>query len=153
MELSLCGINCGECTLKECCAGCAKTNGHPFGGKCIIASCPCKNNCDICSANTKDSRCQLKADMISKIKLLGIKELSEISDLYSLKGSFVNIEYTLPNGQKIKFWNDNEVYLGIQVEITGSDRCYGVITDTKNLLVCEYGKNGENPVIIVYKTV
>ena len=41
--------------------------------------------------------------------------------------------------------------LGNQIEIPGSDRCYGLAADDRMLLVCEYGCGGENPEIILYK--
>jgi len=61
------------------------------------------------------------------------------------------LEYVLPNGEGIKLLNDNDVYLGNQIEKPNSDRCYGVVTDSKYLLVCEYGCNGLNPEIVSYK--
>ena len=32
---TFCGADCGQCGLKDECAGCAPTNGRPFGGACI----------------------------------------------------------------------------------------------------------------------
>ena len=34
---SLCNANCNDCNFKENCCGCTKTNGSPFGGRCIAA--------------------------------------------------------------------------------------------------------------------
>ena len=34
---SICGIDCGECELKDNCAGCSETKGQPFGAECIVA--------------------------------------------------------------------------------------------------------------------
>ena len=34
---SICGVNCDECKIKDKCKGCANTNGHPWGGDCILA--------------------------------------------------------------------------------------------------------------------
>ena len=36
---SICGIDCGECELKDNCAGCSETKGQPFGAECIVALC------------------------------------------------------------------------------------------------------------------
>ena len=44
-----------------------------------------------------------------------------------------------------------KVYLGSQVEKHNSDRCYGLVADDNYLLVCEYGCNGVEPEIILYK--
>ena len=68
-----------------------------------------------------------------------------------LNGFYVNLEYPLPNGQSVKLLEDNKVYLGNQIEIQGSGRCYGIVADEKYLLVCEYGCGGADPQIVVYK--
>ena len=68
-----------------------------------------------------------------------------------LNGFYVNLEYPLPNGQSVKLLEDNKVYLGNQIEIQGSNRCYGIVADEKYLLVCEYGCGGADPQIVVYK--
>ena len=62
-----------------------------------------------------------------------------------------NLEYPLANGQSVKLLEDNNVYWGNQIEISGSDRCYGLVADDTYMLVCEYGCNGDNPEIIIYK--
>lgn len=54
-------------------------------------------------------------------------------------------------GQTVKLLEDNNIYWGNQVEIPGSDRCYGLAVDEKYLLVCEYGCNGADPEIVTYK--
>jgi len=43
------------------------------------------------------------------------------------------------------------MYLGNQIEIDGKERCYGVAADENYLLVCEYGCNGLDPEIVIYK--
>lgn len=58
------------------------------------------------------------------------------------------MEYPLPNGQSVKLFEDDKVYL---VEMPGSDKCYGVVADDAYLLVCEYGCGGTEPEIIMYK--
>ena len=67
----------------------------------------------------------------------------------------VNLEYTLPNGKVVKFLNDDEVYLGNQVECIFSDNdiksYFGIICNMNFLLVCEYGDDLSNPEIIIYK--
>ena len=80
--------------------------------------------------------------------------MPQITELNPLNGMFVNLEYDLPNGQKVKFLDDGEIYLGTQVESEFNDgeliRCFGVVTNLDFILVCEYGPNGENPELIVY---
>lgn len=80
--------------------------------------------------------------MISEFNALGIRNLT-VQDLNLLNGFFVNLEYTLPNGQRVKLLKDYDIYLGNQIEIPGSDRCYGLAADDRMLLVCEYGCGGE----------
>lgn len=66
-------------------------------------------------------------------------------------GSFVNLEYQLPGGQKVKFWDDTRVYLGNQLPKIGTDRCYGLTADENYLLVCEYGENGADAKVVTYR--
>lgn len=141
---SICGLDCcDKCALKaEACSGCRETNGHPCGGSCMAA--------DIITNKGFEAFTQLKHQIISEFNSLGIKDLS-ISDLNLLNGAYVNLEYTLPNGQKVKLLEDTKVYLGNQLECKSNKRCYGVVADEDYLLVCEYGSNGENPEIIVYR--
>lgn len=94
----------------------------------------------------------MRKQLIEEINALNIKNMPKVSKLYALKGSFVNLEYTLQSGQKIKFWNDNEIYLGTQLKKENYDRCFGITASEKYVLVCEYSKNGENPEIIVFKS-
>jgi len=92
----------------------------------------------------------LKSTLIEEFNSLGIERL-KLTDLNLLDGSYINLEYTLPNGQKVKLLEDDKVYLGNQVEIKGKERYYGVAADENYLLVCEYGCNGSDPEIVVYK--
>lgn len=147
---TICGIDCSVCGLKENCGGCKETNGHPFGGSCMIAECSNNNGCTECS-KSYSSVCKLKAQLIEEFNALGIEDMEEVTNLNALSGSFVNLEYTLASGQTIKFWDDNRIYLGNQICKKNSDRCYGLTADENYLLVCEYGENGTEPEIVVFK--
>jgi len=92
----------------------------------------------------------LKNTLIDEFNSLGIEGL-HLTDLNLLDGSYINLEYMLPNGQKVKLLEDDKTYLGNQIEIEGKERCYGVAADEKYLLVCEYGCNGSDPEIVIYK--
>lgn len=46
---------------------------------------------------------------------LRIPDIEEVTELNALKGSFANIEYTLLNGQTVKFGDDNKIYLRNQL--------------------------------------
>lgn len=140
---SICGLDCCEkCSRLGECGGCQKTDGHPFGGTCMAAECIKRGG--------HEEFQRVKNTLISEFNTLGIKGL-EVQDLNLLNGFFVNLEYQLPNGQRVKLLSDNDIYLGNQIEIPGSDRCYGLAADDRALLVCEYGCRGENPEIILYK--
>ena len=83
--------------------------------------------------------------------LLCIEGLPKVKDLNVLSGEFINMEYTLPNGEKVKFLNDNASYLGSQLESEFGGRCFGIAANMDFLLVCTYEENGENPELVVYK--
>lgn len=150
MAISICGLDCSNCEWKNTCNGCTETNGKPFGGECIIAECCKKRGCSNCGKSF-EAPCRLKDELIREYNALGIEDMEEVSDLFALKGSFVNLEYMLPSGQLIKFWGSDKLYLGNQICKKNSDRYYGLTADENYLLVCEYGENGSDPKIIVYK--
>jgi len=134
---------CGEECCKNCsrlaeCGGCEKCKGHPFGGSCIA-----ERNTDFK---------ELKVKIIDQINSLGLKNL-EVDDLNLLTGNYVNLEYTLSTGSKVRFLNDSDIYLGNQIEIPGSERCLGVVANEDFILVCEYGCNGADPELILYKKI
>ena len=84
--------------------------------------------------------------------ILGIEGLPKIENLNVLSGSFINLEYRLPNGELVKFLDDKASYLGSQLECEfGGDRCFGIVANMDFLLVCTYEKNGENPELVMYK--
>lgn len=150
MNETICGLDCGDCSMKNTCGGCAATGGRPFGGECVVAKC-CSNrkdgSCGIFSKNV----CDLKRKLIDEFNALDIKDMPEVEDLYALVGSFVNFEYILPCGQAVKFWDDKCIYLGNQLPKLGTDRCYGLTGDENYLLVSEYGENGKDAEIVVFK--
>lgn len=140
--LSLCGTDCCEgCGQREACGGCVQTGGHPFGGSCTAAR--------QIQQGGMAGFLNFKNALIQEINALGIPCLA-VDDLNLLNGSYVNLEYTLTNGQKVKLLEDHKVYLGNQIEIPGSARCYGVVGDEQYLLVCSYGCNGADPQIVCY---
>ena len=52
--------------------------------------------------------------LIDTINRLEIDGLEPVTELYALKGSFINPAVTLPNGDVAKFLDDNKIYLGTQ---------------------------------------
>ena len=89
--------------------------------------------------------------MIAAFNALNIQDMEEVTELNALKGSFVNIEYTLPNGQIVKFWDDNRIYLGNQLCKKDSERCYRLIADEKYLMVSEYSGYGSDAEVVIFK--
>lgn len=137
MIKTFCGMDCcSECTRLPECGGCEKCQGRPFGGSCVA-----RRNRDFLS---------LKKQLIEEINAFGIKGLS-VSDLNLLNGAYVNLEYPLGNGSSVRFLKNEDIYFGNRIEREGSERCYGVVADEKFILVCEYGCNGTDPEIVLYK--
>lgn len=147
---SICGLDCEGCPMKNACGGCSKTGGKPFGGECMVAKC-CGGREDESCGNFSENICKLKQKLIDEFNALGIQDMPEVTDLYALVGIFINLEYTLPGGQTVKFWDDKKIYLGNQLEKIGSDRCYGLTADESYLMVCEYGVNGEDPRVVIFR--
>ena len=84
--------------------------------------------------------------------LLHIEGLPKVEELHVLPGSFINLEYRLPNGQMVKFLDDKATYLGNQLECAfGGERCFGIAANMDFLLVCTYEENGANPELVMYK--
>ena len=95
---------------------------------------------------------EFKKKLIGEINDLKIAGMPKVEKLNALVGSYVNLAYRLPNGIMAKFLDDNATYLGNQLECEfGGDRCFGVLANMEFILVSTYGKNGEDPELLVYK--
>ena len=140
---TICGIDCSGCSRKNSCKGCVETDGHPWGGNCVAAEC--------FKIGGKKYFDDFKAELIKEFNALEIPDMPKVTELCQLCGSFVNLEYSLPSGQKVKLLNDNNIYLGYQLEKEDGKHCYGLVADSDFLLVCEYGCNGSEPEIIIFK--
>lgn len=147
---TVCGIDCNTCAFKGECGGCVKSGGKPFGEACPVAVC-CfgkkQNRCSECG----EFSCTPKERLIAEFNALGIEDMEKVTNLNVLRGSYVNLEYSLPSGEKTKFLNDNKLYFGNQICKKGANRFYGLIADENFLLVCEYGQYGSDPEVIIYK--
>ena len=97
-----------------------------------------------------------KNELIKEINDLNIPGMPKIKELNPLNGAFVNLKYQLPNGKYVQFLDNNDIYLGTQVECEFNDdeiiRCFGIIANMDFILISEYGPNGVDPEIIIYKT-
>lgn len=145
MTKTVCGWDCEECGgMNSGCKGC-----DAISDNCIVAQC-CKKieheSCEECHGV-----CELKDSLISEFNSLGIKDMATVTQLNALSGGYINLEYTLPSGQRIKLLDESKIYLGNQICKKDSDRCYGLAADRSFLLVCEYGEQGADAEIVVYK--
>ena len=105
---------------------------------------------DIWKLGNKGRFNEIKAKLVREFNtLLHIEGLPRVEDLNVLSGEFVNLEYTLPSGEKVKFLDDNATYLGNQLE--GESKCYGIVANMDFLLVCTYEENGANPELLMYR--
>lgn len=146
--IGICGADCSNCDFlkNNKCKGCKNTNGCPFGKKCFIAN--------YIEVGGEDSFKEFKKVLIDEINSLNIDGMPKIDELYALNGSFVNLEYKLPNGKKVKFLDDKSIYLGNQVECLFDEnikKCYGIVCDMSFILISEYEEDGVNPEIVIYK--
>ena len=146
---SICGANCSDCGYgkNNNCKGCKETKGCPFGKQCFVAQ-------YILTGGRKKYEL-FKKQLVDEINSLNIVGMPKINDLNPLNGSFVNLSYPMPNGENIKLLYDNDIYLGNQVESEFNHgeiiRCFGILANMDFILVSEYGANGDNPEIILYK--
>ena len=93
-----------------------------------------------------------KKQLIEEINALHVEGMPKLEKLNALVGSYVNLEYTLPNGEKVKFLNDSTTYLGNQLESEfGGDRCFGGLAAMDFILICTDGEGGSDPELVLYK--
>lgn len=145
MLRSICGANCAECPSGSMCPGCTETNGCPFGRECFVAK--------YIRLGGMDSYRAFQKGLMDEINALHIEGMGEVTELVPLVGRFVNLEYPIPGGA-VKFLRDDEMYLGAQVPDLLDDSgktCFGVIARESFLLVCQYGENGADPELVLYR--
>ena len=94
----------------------------------------------------------LKEQLIREINDLHIEGMPKVEKLNALVGSYVNLAYPLPSGERVKFLNDHTTYLGNQLESEfGGSRCFGVLANMDFIMVCTYEAEGEAPELLVYR--
>ena len=93
-----------------------------------------------------------KKQLIEEINDLHIEGMPKVEKLNALVGEYVNLEYPLPGGRKVKFLDDHTTYLGNQLESEIAEGlCFGVLANMDFILICTYEGGGENPELILYK--
>ena len=146
---SICGADCKNCEYgkNNNCKGCANTKDCPLGKNCFIAA--------YILAGGKENYEIFKKELIKEINSLNISGMPKINELYPLNGSFVNLEFYLPNGKKVKYLNDDEIYYGTQIECIYNDddikKCFGIVANMNFILICEYEEDGKNSELLLYK--
>ena len=143
-EMTLCGADCAVCEMKEKCKGCAATCGSPFGGRCVAA--------EYRKTHALEDYRAYKEKLKARInQLLAAEGIPGTDALYELCGAFVNLEYGMPGGERVKLLNDRDIYLGCQIPLPEQGLCYGVVAGTDFLLVCSYRENGTDPELLLYR--
>ena len=93
-----------------------------------------------------------KKRLIDEINALHVEGMPRVEKLNALVGKYVNLEYRLPGGAKVKFLDDGTTYLGTQLEPEfGGDRCFGVLANMEFILISTYGCDGVDPELVLYK--
>ena len=139
-----CGANCEGCPSRERCRGCLETCGSPFGGTCVAA--------EYIKAGGLEAYRTFKTQLRDEINvMLAAEGIPAADELYELLGEYVNLEYRMPSGESVKFLNDQNIYLGAQIEFAYLGVCYGVVADTAFILICSYSVNGSQPELVLYK--
>ena len=103
-------------------------------------------------SGTENNYESLKSELIEEINALGVKGMPKIEKLNALVGSFVNLEYPLPNGKTARFLKEDATYFGTQVpSLNEEGRCFGVVGNETFLLVASYGEGGKDARLLLYK--
>ncbi len=139
MKNAVCGADCTQCCFSNGCTGCADKN-------CFISK--------YISIGGEEKYREFKNGLIEEINSLNILGMNKLNDLCPLVGSYVNLEYTLPNGEKTKFLKDDEIYLGMQTEnsfAADEPSCFGVIANAEFILVCQYVQDAKDAQLLLYR--
>ena len=141
----LCGSECcSRCELHEiACAGCAETGAHP----CEKGSCAAAEVIQERGLGAMYVQEMAIAKEVNALQLPGLT----VGELQLLMGSYINLEHPMPSGERVKFLDDKRVYWATQEIQENDERCYGVVADQNFLLICEYGPDGSDPEVLLYK--
>ena len=138
-----CGADCEQCPGKDACPGCLPTEGKPLGGTCVAAECVKRGGA--CAL------AEMKRSIIDEFNALRIPGMPPVTGLTQLPGAYVNLAYPLPSGESVRLLCDERIYFTWQLEKAGSERCFGLVADEERLIVAEYGENGADPALLLYK--
>lgn len=91
--------------------------------------------------------------LIDAFNSLNIQGMPTLTKLYGHKGDFVNHECRLPNGQVAKILDDSKMYYIAELPKQNSERCFGLVTDKKQLVVFEYSQGGKDSELVIWKRI
>ena len=91
--------------------------------------------------------------LIDEFNNLKIEGMPTLTKLYGHKGYFVNLECELPNGKIAKILDDSKMYYVAELPKENSERCFGLVTDKKQLAVFEYSEGGKDSQLIIWKRI
>ena len=95
---------------------------------------------------------EFKQKLIDEINDLHVEGMPKVEKLNALVGKYVNLEYLLPGGQKVKFLDDETTYLGNQLESEIVDGlCFGILANMEFIMISTYEAEGANPELLLYK--
>lgn len=93
----------------------------------------------------------MKERLLTEIKKLGIRGFDKLNTLNLLDGSYLNLEVELPNGVRVKLLDDSKKYYANQIDVEGSEKCYGVAADENYIVVYKYGCEGADAELVQIK--
>lgn len=147
--LTCCGADCSQCGYGKnmACKGCEESRGCPLGKPCFVYR--------YIQTGGREAFEAFKIQLMEEINALHIPGMPEVKELFALNGAFVNLAYPLPSGERVKFLEDREIYLGTQLECLFASEddpaCFGVLAGLDFIMVVSYGANLSDPQLLLYK--
>ena len=91
-------------------------------------------------------------NLIRKFNELNIEDMPELQKLYGHKGSAINFEVRLPNGDVQRIFEDNKIYYTAELKNEDKNLAFLLVTDKTQLVVLK-AKTNDKPQIIVWKLI
>ena len=90
--------------------------------------------------------------LINAFNQLGVPDMPTLSKLYGHKGSAINFEVRLPNGDITKIFDDNKIYYTAELKNEDKDFAFLLVTDKTQLVVLK-AKHNDKPQVIIWKLI
>ena len=91
-------------------------------------------------------------NLINKFNELKIEDMPTLLKLYGHKGSAINFEVKLPNGDVQKIFEDNKIYYTAELKNEDKNLAFFLVTDKTQLVVLK-AKANDKPQIIIWKLI